>query len=269
MNIIVCVKQIVDLKQIRIKRETREPILEGLPLALSDLDKNALEAAIRLKEALPPSPSGRGAGGEVKITVVSVSASPKLKETMKEALAMGADEAVLVSDPAVAGNDPAANAALLAAAIKKVGDFDLILMGEGSADNYSGQIGPRVAELLGLPQVTYATGLEVTGTTAKVTRNLDEEIEVVTTPLPAVVTVLSEINEPRIPALAQILRAGRKPVSEYKAADLGITAVGPAAALTQVQSNLAPAQERKNVLFEGDQAVDQLLAALAREGVMA
>jgi len=259
MNIIVCVKQIVDLKQIRIKRETREPLLEGLPITLSDLDKNALEAAIRLKEAT----------GEGKITVVSVSASPKLKETMKEALAMGADEAVLVSDPAIAGNDPAANAAVLAAAIKKVGGFDLILMGEGSADNYSGQIGPRVAELLGLPQVTYATGLAVTGTTATITRSLDDEIEIVKTPLPAIVTVLSEINEPRIPALAQILRAGRKPVTEYKAADLGITTVGPAAALTQVQSNLAPAQERKNLLFAGDQAVDQLLDALIREGTIA
>ncbi|MBI4771171.1 MAG: electron transfer flavoprotein subunit beta/FixA family protein [Chloroflexi bacterium] len=255
MNIIVCLKQIVDLRQLRIKRETREPVLEGLPLVISDIDKNALEAAVRLKEAV---------GG--KVTALSLSAAPKLKETIKEALAMGADEAVLLLDPAFAATDPPATARALAAAVRKIGAFDLLLLGEGSADNYTGQVGPRLAQLLDLPQATFALNIEPLEGGLRVTRNLDEVLEVVETPLPALVTVLTEINQPRIPALTQILRAGRKPVTEWSAADLGVE---PGAPATEVLSNLAPVQERKGEIYEGERAVEQFVAALARAGLLA
>lgn len=261
MEIIVCVKQIPDLRQLRIKRETREPVLEGLPPVISDIDKNALEAAIRLKESQ----------GDGKITVLSAGASPKLKETIKEALAMGADEAALIVDPLFEHSQPPMTAQALAAAVRKIGRFDLLLLGEGSADNYTGQVGPRLAEILGLPQATFAVGIEpIAAANAnpsglRVTRNLDEEIEFVEVGLPALVTVLTEINEPRIPALTQILRAGKKPIAEWKGADLGL---GPAAPLTEVVSNLAPLQERKGEIFEGDGAVEKFVAALAREGVV-
>lgn len=258
MDIVVCVKQIIDLKQVRIKPQTREPVLEGLPLVLSDLDKNALEAAIKLKEA----------DSSIKITALSIGRLPKLKDTIKEALAMGADQAVLVIDPALELGDPAATAQVLAAAIRKIGRCDLLLLGEGSADNYSGQTGPRLAELLGLPQVTFASGLELADGKARITRSLEDEAQVVECPLPALVTVLSEINTPRIPALAQILKAGRKPTVEYKVADLGAP---PGGALREVVSNLAPQQERKTQIFEGEvaQTVSQLFDALVREGAIA
>jgi electron transfer flavoprotein beta subunit len=255
MDIIVCIKQIVDLKQLRIQRETREPILEGLPWVISDTDKNALEAAVHLKEAV---------GGTV--TVLSLGATPRLKETMKEALAMGADSATLIIDPALDGNGPAATAQVLARAIQKIGRYDLLLLGEASADNYTGQVGPRLAELLGLPQVTFAIGVEPVGGALQVTRSLEDSLEIVEAPLPALVTVLSEINEPRIPALTQILRAGRKPVTEWQAADLGLS--GAPAPLTQVVRNVAPMSTRKGQTFTGDDAVDQLVDALMREGVV-
>ncbi|MBI3360903.1 MAG: electron transfer flavoprotein subunit beta/FixA family protein [Chloroflexi bacterium] len=254
MDIIVCVKQIVDLRQLRIKRETREPMLEGLPVVISDIDKNALEAAVRLKEA-----------GGGKVTVLSLSASSRLKETIKEALAMGADEAVLLVDAAFENTDPPFTARALAEAVRKIGKFDLLLLGEGSADNYTGQVGPRLAEMLGLPQATFAVGIEPTDGGLRVTRNLDEVVEVVDVPLPALVTVLTEVNQPRIPALTQILRAGKKPIAEWKAADLGLSAP---TRLTEVMSNLAPAQERKGEMFEGEGAVEKFAAALEREGLI-
>lgn len=255
MDIIVCIKQIVDLKQLRIQRETREPILEGLPWVISDVDKNALEAAVRLKEAV---------GGTV--TVLSLGSTPKLKETIKEALAMGADSAALIIDPALAGNGPAATAEVLAKAIQKIDRYDLLLLGEASADNYSGQVGPRLAELLGLPQVTFAVGIEPVDGQLRVKRSLEDCLEIVEVPLPALVTVLTEINEPRIPALTQILRAGRKPIAEWKAADLGLS--GAPAALTRVVSNAAPKSTRKGQLYDGEDAVDRLVDALVREGVV-
>ncbi len=256
MDIIVCVKQIVDLKQLRIQRETREPILEGLPWVISDVDKNALEAAVRLKEAV---------GGTV--TALSLGGTPKLKETIKEALAMGADSATLIIDPLLAGNGPAATVEVLAKAIQKIGRYDLLLLGEASADNYSGQVGPRLAELLGLPQVTFAISIEPVDGRLRVKRSLEDSLEIVETPLPALVTVLNEINEPRIPALTQILRAGRKPVTEWKAADLGLS--GAPDPLTEVVSNVAPKSTRKGQVFSGDDAVGRLVDALVREGVVA
>ena len=149
MDIIVCLKQVVDLTQIRIKRETREPVTEGAPFVFGQFEKNALEAAVRLKEKL---------GGKV---IALALCTPKLNENILEALAMGADEAVLLSDPAFAGGGSVGTATALATAIRKIGKFDLILMGEGSADNYSGQIIGRVAELLDVPQITYVRELSV------------------------------------------------------------------------------------------------------------
>lgn len=139
MRIIVCLKQVPDLQQIRIKRDTCEPVLEGVPLLFGDMDKNALEEAVRIVEK---------EGG--KVTALALG-SPKLRDTIKEALAMGADEAVLLIDPAFQGSDTMTTAKILARAIEKIGPYDLILCGEGSTDNYSGQVPSRLAEILGLP----------------------------------------------------------------------------------------------------------------------
>jgi len=260
MNIVACMKQVVDLRQIRIRRDTHEPVIEGLPVLFGDMDKNALEEAVRIKEKH---------GG--KVTVLSVG-SPKLKETVLEALAMGADEACLVIDQACDGSDTAASAITLGAAIRKIGAYDLILVGEGSADNYSGQIGSRLSEILGIPLVTYARQIAIEGDTVTAVRDMEDALEVVKAPCPLVISVTSEINKPRRAPLTQILRASKKPMTIWSLKDLGMDSgsVGTKASQIRVLSNLAPEQERKGIIFEGDidESVVRLLNALRKEGAV-
>lgn len=259
MNIIVCMKQIPDLQQIRIKE--RKPILEGAPLIFGDMDKNALEEAVRIKEKV----------GEGKITALALGPA-KLKDGIKEALAIGADEAVLLMDPAFTGSDSVATARALAKAIQKIGEYDLILCGEGSTDNYSGQVGPRLAEMLDLPQITYVRELEIKDSKIQAVRNMEESFEVVEADLPALVTVAAEINQPRLASLRQILQAARKPVQTWTPADIGLAEeeVGEKGTAVEVLSNLAPEEERKQVIFTGelDEMVGNLVDALTKEGVL-
>jgi electron transfer flavoprotein beta subunit len=255
MHIIVCMKQVVDLEQIRIKSDTRQPVVEGLPVLFGDFEKCALEEAVRIREKH---------GG--KVTAVAAG-SPKLKDTIKEALAIGADEAVILTDPAFQDADAMGSSRLLAKAIEKIGEYDLILLGDGSADNYSGEVPPRLAELLGLPQVASVREIEVLDGQIRVVRDLEDALEVVEVDLPAVISVTSELNTPRLPPLSAILKAGRKPLHVWGPDDVGVTAdeVGAAAAVVQVLSNLAPVQDRKGIIFE-DEA--ELVKALQQEGVL-
>jgi electron transfer flavoprotein beta subunit len=260
LNIIVCMKQVVDLQQIRIKRETREPVLDGLPVLFGDMDKNALEEAVRIKEE-------HGA----KVTVVSIG-SPKLKETILEPLAMGADDAFIVVDPLCEGSDTAASALTLATAITKIGPYDLILVGEGSADNYSGQIGSRLAEVLDVPQITYVRELHIQENTVTAVRDMENALETVKAAPPMIISVTSEINKPRRAPLTQILRASRKPLNLWTLKDLDISPekVGVSSSQIQVVKNLAPEQERKGIIFEGDveKSVNELVGALRKEGAL-
>jgi electron transfer flavoprotein alpha/beta subunit len=263
MNIIVCMKQVIDLEQIRIKAETRQPVIEGLPVLFGDFEKCALEEAVRIKEKH---------GGKV---IAVAAGSPKLKNTIKEALAIGADEAVILTDPAFAGSDTMGSARLLAKAINKIGEeigqVDLVLLGDGSADNYSGQVPPRLAELLALPQVAFAREMEVVDNGLRVVRDLEDALEVVEVNLPAVVSVTSELNTPRLPPLSAILKAGRKPLHAWGPDDVGVSTdeVGPAPAVIEVLSNLAPVQDRKNIIFEDEEeGAAELVKALEQEGVL-
>jgi electron transfer flavoprotein beta subunit len=253
-------KQVLDLQQIRFKRETREPVLDGVPVLFGDMDKNALEEAVRIKEK-------HGA----KVTILSVG-SAKLKETVLEALAMGADDACIVVDPACEESDTAASAMVIAAAVKRIGSYDLILVGEGSADNYSGQIGSRVAEILDIPQITYVREITINQNSITAARDMEDALEIVKAQPPLIMAVTSEINKPRRAPLAQILRASRKPLNVWTLKDLNIApdSVGPAASQVQVVSNLAPAQERRGILFEGDvsESVGKLVDALRKEGTL-
>jgi electron transfer flavoprotein beta subunit len=185
---------------------------------------------------------------------------------------MGADEGCIVVDPACEGSDAGASALTLAKAIQKLSPFDLVLVGEGSADNYSGQIGSRIAEILNLPQITYVRELSIEGNAITAIRDIEATLEVVKAQMPLVISVTSEINKPRRAPLAQILRASRKPLKSWTLKDLEIDSsrVGLAASAIQVVSNLAPQQERKGVIFEGDmdEAVGKLVDTLRKEGAL-
>ena len=257
MNIVVCVKTNPDLQMVRVKN--REAVTEAVPYKIGDLEKNALEAAVVLRDAV---------GGKVTALCLA-EGNRKAAEDVKVALAMGADEAVVIDDPALAAPDQAAVAAALAAAVEKIGACDLLLFGEGSSDNYTGQVGARVAELLGLPQIGYARKIEAAaeGSAVRCERSMDDMIETLEAPLPAVVTVVSEINEPRIPGLMQIMKAKNKPQQVWALADLGLEAPAP---VREIVSNLAEEQDRKNILFEGTVAeqADAFVNALIKEGVL-
>ena len=259
MDIIVCIKQNVDMKQIRIKKDTREAVLEGLPLLFGDMDKNALEEAVRLKEK----------AGSGKVTALALG-SAKLKDTIKDALAAGADEAVILIDPLFNNLDARGKAMVLAKAIQKIGKFDVLMVGEGSTDNYSGQVGPRLAELLDLPALTFVKQLEFANGKMKATRNMEESFEVVESGLPVLVAVTSGINEPRIPSLMQILKAARKPLQEWNTATLGMSAADLGQNEVNLLSNLAPVELRKKVVYEGkvEENVDNLVNSLIKEGVL-
>ena len=259
MDIVVCMKQTPDLQQIRIKE--RKPILENVPLVWGDLDKNAIEEAALIKEKV----------GEAKITVVA-KGSEKLQQGILEPLAMGADEAVLLTDPAFEGSDSMGTAKVLAKAIEKIGAYDLVILGEGSTDNYSGLVGSTLAELLNLPEITYVRELNVENGKVTAVRNMEESFEVVEANLPVVITVAQEINEPRLPKFMAIRKAGAKPRHEWGPADIGLSAdeVGENAVSVDMLSNLAPEQDRKNIILEGDfdEQIDALVDALIKEGVL-
>src|SRR3989338_5448279 len=209
MNIIVCIKQVPDTAEVRINPETNTLVREGVPSIVNPFDENAVEAALKLKETH---------GG--KITVITMG-PPQAAEALKICIAMGADEVFLVSDRAFAGSDTWATSYTLSRAIKKIGDFDLILCGKQAIDGDTAQVGPGIAEWLGIPQVTFAIKIEISNKIARVERLLEENNEVVTCPLPAVITVVKQINEPRLPSLKGMMRAKKAEVKTLSAQAIG------------------------------------------------
>jgi len=253
MNIIVCAKQVVDVSEMKIDASTNTPILQGVAQKISDIDKNAMEEAIVIKEKN---------GG--KITVVTVGPADA-KERLKELLAMGADEAVLVTPPENA--DYHVISQLLAGAIQKLEGYDLILCGEASIDMFSGQMGPRLAGLLNIPQITYAQNITADAGKLAAERNMGDTVVSTESTYPVVVTVTKEINEPRLPSLMQILAAANKPIHEYKPEDVVKDALEP---LVQTIELKGVSMERKNIIYKDDidASVQQLVDNLAKEGVL-
>jgi len=259
-RIIVLLKDIADLTELKFDPTTRSPRLEGVKRRISDVDKRALEAAIQLKEKH---------GGEV---IALSMGDAKTKTAMLEALAMGADALYLVNDEALKGIDTLATSKVLAAAVRKIGDFDLVLCGEMTLDSLSSQVGPRLAELLDLPQVTYARHLELEEGRLRAERDLEDVDEVVEVGLPAVVSVVREINEPRIPSLMNIMKAKRKPTVEWDAAALGLSAdeIKDASSI-EILKVEAPQVERKRVIIEAEtaeEAAEKLAEAILAEGIL-
>jgi len=256
----VLLKDIPDLTEIKLDSQTRVPVVEGVKRRISEVDKRALEAAIRLKEKV---------GGEV---VVLSMGDDKTRTALLEALAMGADAAYIVDEPGLRDVDTNATSRVLEAAIGHMGEYDLIVAGEMTLDSLSSQIGPRLAQLLGVPQVTYVKELDVADGKVRAVRDLEDVDEVVEAPLPAVVCVVREINEPRIPNLMSIMRAKKKPQTVWAAGDIGLDASEVRGmSYVQVTSVTAPKVERKQVRIEADtveEAAAKLVEALAQEGVI-
>jgi len=253
MNIIVCAKQVVDVAEIKIDSSTKKPILAGVPLKISDMDKNALEEAIKIKEKH---------GGKITVVIVG---SPDAKERMKELLAMGADEGVVIAIPDHA--DYHVIAYLLADAIRKIGAYDIILCGEASIDMFSGQMGPRIAGLLNIPQITYAQTIIVEHNKVTSEKNLEEKVVTIESPLPVLITVTKESNQPRLPSLMAILASSSKPIHEWPPDSAITETLTPKVKTIDIKG--IPMQ-RKNIIYQNDldQSVGQLVEELAKAGVL-
>ena len=213
MNMIVCVREILDpeipAKAFKVDPEAKRAIKPpDIQLVISDYDESALEAALKIKDSL-----------ESKITVISLGAE-SAKNIIRRCIAMGADEGVLLSDPLFDDSDSFAIACILAEAIKKLGDFDLILCGRQEGDWDAGQVGSGIAELLGIPSVTMIGNIEVKDGRAVVERVVADGREIVEVPFPALVTVSSEIGEPRYPSLRRVREASKKEIPSWDAQDI-------------------------------------------------
>ena len=254
---LVCYKWTLDEKDIKIKPEDLSLDVTRAKGKISDFDRNAIEAATQIVEQQ---------GGEVHALTYGTSA---VKRSLKDVLSRGPGRSYWIADTSAEKADAYVTANVLAAAIKKLGPYDLILCGEGSSDSFNQQTAMRLAALLGLPCVSFVLKLAVEGGTVKATRGLGDCTEVSTVKGPVVLSVLGQINHPRIPSLKQVLGASKKPNQEIKVADLGL-------APDQLQPKAVPkfvrgfATKRKHITFKEANAaanVAKLVTSLAAEGL--
>ena len=209
MKIIVCIKQVPGTTEVDIDPETGTLMREGIEAVVNPLDLYAIEEALRLKEKF---------GG----TVVTLSMGPpQAEQAMREALALGCDEAILLTDRAFAGADTWATAYTLACAIRKLGDYDIVLCGLKTTDGDTAQVGPELAEELGIPHVSYVGKIvNVEEGLMTVERAIEDSYETVEAPFPLLITVTKEINVPRLPSFRRKLQARKMPVTQWGGADL-------------------------------------------------
>lgn len=244
MNIIVCLKQVPDTEsQIKIAPDAKSIIEDDIKWVMNPYDEYGVEEALRLKEKF---------GGEV--TVVGLGPQ-RVTESIRTALAMGADKGVLINDPVLEGSDTLATAKALAAAIKEL-PCDLVFAGQRGVDSDNGLVGAALAEFLGVPQICLAVKVEVAedGQSLKVHRPIEGQTLVIETSLPALITAQKGLNEPRYASLPGIMKAKKKPLEEKTLADLGLDAseFGEGAQNLKIQELIPPPQRQAGKMVEGE-----------------
>ncbi len=259
MHAIVCIKQVPDTTEVNVNPETGTLIREGVPSIINPFDTYAIEEALRLREKF---------GG--RVTVLSMG-PPQAEDALREAIAMGADEAVLLSDRAFAGADTLATAYTLAEAIQRIGDYDLVLCGRQAIDGDTGQVGPGIANRLEIPQLTYVSNIrqiDFDNQTITVERLVEEGREVVVSTLPAVVTVNKDINQPRYPDFQGVMRSRGVEIGVWDACAL--TAADPSqcgleGSPTQVVRVFTPPPRQEEAEIVEGQTVAEAAAKLAEK----
>jgi len=260
MDIIVCIKQVPETTEVRINPETNTLIREGVKSIINPFDMYAIEEAVRIKERF---------GG--KATVITMG-PPQADSALREAISMGIDEAILLSDRAFAGSDTWATSYTLASAINKIGAFDIIFCGKQASDGDTAQVGPGISAQLDIPQVTYVKKIEeIKDGLARVERMMEEGYEIIETPLPALFTVVKEINEPRLPSLKGMMRAKSAKILVWtqKELDLDPQGIGLCGSPTQVVKIFTPPPRVGGQLLTGEpQDIAEKLVGLLREVVL-
>ena len=256
MKIVVCIKQVPDAKDVRLDPVTNTLAREGVQSIMNPYDQHAVEEAVSIKEQL---------GGEV--TVLSMG-PPQAEEVLKQAISCGADNAVLVSDRAFAGADTWATSYTLAKAVQKIGDFDLILCGKQAIDGDTAQVGPGLAIQLDIPFVTCIQKIrEATDTGLVMERMMDDGYDVLSAEYPILLTVVKDINDPRVPSLKGKMKAKKAEIQVLSAADVGAdpAKIGLAGSPTQVVDVFPPPPRGERALLTGsiDEQIEQLVEKLA------
>ena len=260
MKIVVCVKQVPDTTDVKINPDTGTLIREGVESVTNPFDEFAVEEALLTREKY---------GGEVHVISMG---PPQAIEVLRNALAMGADRTYLLSDKAFAGADTLATAYTLSKAIEKIGDVDLVICGKQAIDGDTAQVGPGIATRLRIPQLTYVSKVRELDPEKKrivVERMLEDGKEVVESTFPALITVMKDINEPRLPSLLGIKKAARAEIPTWTAADLPIDTqkIGFDGSPTWVMRVFTPEQRGGGEMLQGEiedvvsQLVDRLLEA--------
>jgi len=252
VNIIVCIKQVPNTTDVRIDPQTNTLIREGVESVINPFDTYAIEEGIRLKERF---------GG--KVTVITMG-PPQAESSLREAISLGADEGILISDRAFAGSDTWATSYTLSMAIRKIKDYDIVICGKQASDGDTAQVGPGMSAHLCIPQVTYVKKIEeISEKAAKFERMTEEGYEVLESLLPCVITVVKEINEPRLPSLKGKMRAKSAQIKTWKDADIDCDpkAIGLEGSPTKVVKIFTPPPREKGKILQCDsrEMVDQLV----------
>ena len=267
MEILVCVKQVPDTAEVKIDPEKHTVIRAGVPNIFNPFDQNALEAALQLKDS-------QGA----RVTLLSMG-PPQAEDVLREGLAMGADDAYLLTDRKVGGSDTLATGYCLAQAVKKVaelqgiGQFDVVLCGKQAIDGDTAQVGPQIATELGIPQITYAAEINVDGTTVRVKQQNEEGYIVTEAQFPVLITAVKELNEPRFPTIRGTMKAKKREIPHLSADDIKVdeTKIGLKGSPTMVRKIFTPPQRTQGLVIKEEDpnaAVSVLMEKLTAQKII-
>ena len=267
MEILVCVKQVPDTSEVKIDPEKHTVIRAGVPNIFNPFDQNALEAALQLKDS-------QGA----RVTLLSMG-PPQAEDVLREGLAMGADDAYLLTDRKVGGSDTLATGYCLAQAVKKVAElqgieqFDVVLCGKQAIDGDTAQVGPQIATELGIPQITYAAEINVDGTTVRVKQQNEEGYIVTEAQFPVLITAVKELNEPRFPTIRGTMKAKKREIPHLSADDIKVdeTKIGLKGSPTMVRKIFTPPQRTQGLVIKEEDpnaAVSVLMEKLTAQKII-
>ena len=256
MKILVCIKQVPDTAEVKLDPKTGTLIRDGVPSIINHDDKAGLEAALKLRDEV---------GGTVSVVCMG---PPQADVALREALAMGADEAYLLSAREFGGSDTYATATIIATALKKIG-YDLVITGRQAIDGDTAQVGPQIAEKLNLPQITYAADIAVEGKNVTVKRMLEDGYMTIKTQTPCLVTCIKELNEPRYMSVGGVFEAYSKPLATFNYETLkdhpliDATTIGLKGSPTNIFKSFTPPQKGAGMMLEGaDKATCEKLAGI-------
>lgn len=261
MNIIVCVKQVPDTTEVRLNPETGTLIRDGVPSIMNPDDKAGLEAALRLKDQY-----------EAKVTVMTMG-PPQAEEVLREAMAMGADEAYLITDRAFGGADTWATSSTIASAIRKIGNYDLIITGRQAIDGDTAQVGPQIAEHLGIANISYAEDVKAEGNSIIVKRQFEDRYHIIKAEFPCLITALAEMNEPRYMTPGGIMEAYKnREIIKFTRPDLDVedSNIGLKGSPTRVFKSFTKAVKGKGTVVNLDtqESVNWLIEKLEEKYII-